>query len=92
MKSELIPKIIRGNISISLAGTNGLSVSESGKVELGLWVNIPSKSGTIVILTSYYTITGQKLSNMDNIKGYILLKKIFSDGTISITKIFKNNK
>jgi len=51
---------------------------------------IKQNSDAFVIATQYFNILGQKLSNIENVSGIIIIKMIMSDGTIKTKKIYKN--
>jgi endoglucanase len=89
MKSGLTGKTYSGNISVSSTGAFTRTILLSGIVEKFLGIEDIYESGAIVILTEYYTLSGQKIYNIDNHKGFIIVRKIFSDGKISTKKIYK---
>ena len=50
---------------------------------------IKQNSDAFVIFTQYFNILGQRLSNIENVSGIIIVKMTMSDGTIETRKIYK---
>lgn len=48
------------------------------------------KSDAFVVSTRYFNLLGQKISNIENVSGIIIVKMTMSDGTIKTKKIYKN--
>ncbi|WP_461634249.1 glycoside hydrolase family 5 protein [Labilibaculum euxinus] len=87
--SGLTDNIYSGDIELSSAGAFGKTIALLGQVEKtnGIY-NIPS-SGAVVTSTAYFTLLGQKITDLDNRRGIFIVKEFYSDGTVVATKVLK---
>lgn len=87
--SGLTDNMYRGNIELSSAGAFSKTIALFGQVEKtnGIY-NIPS-SGAVVTSTAYFTLLGQKITDLDNRIGIFIVRELYSDGTVVATKVLK---
>ena len=87
--SGLTDNMYSGDIELSSAGAFGKTIALLGQVEKtnGIY-NIPS-SGAVVTSTAYFTLLGQKITDLDNRRGIFIVKEFYSDGTVVATKVLK---
>ncbi|WP_461629979.1 glycoside hydrolase family 5 protein [Labilibaculum euxinus] len=87
--SGLTDNMYSGDIELSSAGAFGKTIALLGQVEKtnGIY-NIPSSSA-VVTSTAYFTLLGQKITDLDNRRGIFIVKEFYSDGTVVATKVLK---
>ncbi len=92
LKTGLSKGNYNGNVTLSSIGVLTKTIALSGEVPNDVGIDdIPEASKT-VISVEYYSLTGQKVDNVDNRNGIFIERKIYSDRTVSTRKILKNNK
>ncbi len=93
LKTGLPARPWAGEITITSTGATAKKIVLSGMVEEVTGIETPA-SGASVIATDYYTLTGQRIRNIENMRGIYIEKKTYSDGSAVTKKIFneKNNK
>lgn len=92
MKSGLIQSPNAGNLTLASTGAFTKTLSLTGMVGSITSIDKYRNSGATVISTRYYTITGQRLSTIENLNGVFIVKKRMSDGTINTEKVMKSAK
>jgi prepilin-type processing-associated H-X9-DG protein len=90
MKSELKRNEYNGEVSISSTGAFSKMIMLTGNVVWPTGVNNLINPATSVLSEQYYTLTGQKINNVDNMNGIFIVKSILSDGRIVTSKVFKH--
>lgn len=86
MKSGLAINSYEGDLSIKSNGAMDKIVLLTGKVISAVSGIHITNSAATVISTEYYTLTGQRVSNIDNLKGLFIVREILSDGTVHTSK------
>ena len=89
LKAELTKGNYSGEVVISSAGALTKTIILSGAVDRITAIDAPHNSGAALISVRFYTLTGKQLPDIDNRRGVFIVKKLFSDGTISARKIYK---
>jgi hypothetical protein len=89
LKSDLAVNAYEGDILITSNGSVSKGLSLSGSVMQESLVNDIPDSPVTVISTWYYTITGHKVSDIEDFTGIFIVRKLLSDGTVSSYKILK---
>ncbi|MGF7139396.1 glycoside hydrolase family 5 protein [Roseimarinus sediminis] len=89
LKAGLSPGDFAGNLLLSSAGASSKSVSLSGNVEKQTSFDYLNASGAEVVSVHYFTLSGQRIVNIENRKGLYIEKKIMSDGTVQTNKIWR---
>jgi hypothetical protein len=89
MASGLTSDSYAGNLEVASTGLLTRMISLSGTVDQFTRIDGITDPGATVLSTEYYTLSGQKIHDLDNQRGIIIVRKFLSDGTISTTKIFK---
>ena len=77
-----------GSILITSANAVEKTVYVYGQVDWPTDVNVVPEATATVVSVEYYTITGQRVLNIDNKEGIFIERKQMSDGTVSASKIF----
>ncbi len=77
-----------GDITLNSTGAFEKTVSITGQVLNPTGINEINASPATVILKEYYTLTGQKVTDISNLKGIFIVRNFMSDGTVKTTKIF----
>jgi hypothetical protein len=88
LKSNLSANTYSGDISISSTGTISKTISLNGAVTTVTEVKTLSGSSATIISTEYYTLTGQRLFDVNNFQGILIVKKHMSDGTITTSTVW----
>jgi hypothetical protein len=92
LKSGLGYSAFSGELTISSAGSLNMIVDLDGVIYQATHVSEnPALNGTVVA-TEYYSLTGQRLPDIVNLTGIFIVKKHFSDGTITVTKVVNHNR
>lgn len=87
LKAGLTAKTYNGEVAITSIDAATQTVALSGKVEEDTnGVKPISASLAKVISTEYYTLTGQKVPKIPEVRGIYIVKSRMSDNTISISK------
>lgn len=90
LKEGLEQKSYSGSLTITSEGAQTKKVSLSGSVDYPVGIANFDKGEAKVVSTEYYTITGQKVRSSDNLRGLFIQRQLMSNGTVSVSKIFKN--
>ncbi len=89
MKEGLSKSPSSGNLNIASTGAFTKTVALNGVVGPLTGIEKYRNPNATVVSTQYYSITGQRVSNIDQLKGLFIVQKLMSDGTINSAKIFK---
>lgn len=89
LKSGLAQGDYSGNIGISSPGALTKTILASGVVERVTAIENPDQPGPTVVATWYFTVLGQRIQNIENQTGVLIVRQLLSDGTFSTKKIFK---
>jgi hypothetical protein len=81
-----------GNISIMSTGVVTKLVSLSGNVSPATDIKSISQPSATIISQEYFTITGEKVDKLDNLRGVFIVRNHMSDGTITTSKIWIETK
>jgi hypothetical protein len=88
MKSGLPAGNFNGNIMLSSTGASSKFVALTGAVTATTSHVIDKEVNDATVLRAeYYMLNGQKVSNIENQTGVIIVKKYMSDGSVSTSKI-----
>lgn len=87
LKSGLFQNTYAGTISLSSDLADMQMILLSGNVDLKTSTESLSTKEATVVSVEYYTITGRRIKNTDELSGFFIAKKQLSDGTIVISKI-----
>lgn len=79
-----------GNMVLASNGISAKKVMLSGTVVNKTAINDLRVSGLLVVSTHYFTLSGQKVNNIEQRNGMFIEKRLMSDGTVQISKVFKN--
>jgi hypothetical protein len=92
LKSGLGYSAFSGELTISSTGSLNMIIDLDGVVynTTPIWEN-PVSSAT-VLATEYYSLTGQRLPEINNLTGVFIVKRHMSDGTITVTKVINHRK
>ncbi|MGM0621817.1 MAG: hypothetical protein ACQETJ_12275, partial [Bacteroidota bacterium] len=90
MIAELSVGNIDGNLNLSSSETSNKTISLSGIVDEKTSIDGLKAPGAKVLAVHYFTLTGQRVQNIENKTGIFIEKKILSDGRVVTTKIQKN--
>lgn len=64
-------------------------LSNSQEYDAGTSIQLPGISSASLIKQEYYTISGQRLAEINQVSGLFIVKQYFSDGTIKAVKMLK---
>jgi hypothetical protein len=92
LKSGLIVGTFTGDISITSEGAASKTISLSGAVEPSTGVKFPLATPATLVSREYYTVTGKRVYNLEELTGIVIVRNLMSDGTITISKIFISKK
>ncbi len=85
LMSGLSRQYYQGEITMTSSGAEDQSIILTGRVK-GIITGLPEPEYKVISAT-YYTLTGRRLSVLDQAKGVVIVRKFYSDGTISTDKI-----
>lgn len=91
MKAELSVGNINGNLVLSSSGASNKTITLTGIVDEYTSIDGILAPGVKVLSVHYFTLTGQKVQNIENKTGIFIEKKILSNGSVVTTKIHKYN-
>lgn len=89
LKSGLTPDSYSGNLNITATGTYSRTITLSGEVRITTSVLNPADISLEVIKTEYYTLTGQRVSDIHNLTGLFIVREYLSNGAVVSSKLFK---
>ncbi len=64
-------------------------LSNSQEYDAGTSIQLPGISSASLIKQEYYTISGQRLAEINQVSGLFIVKQYFSDGSIKAVKMLK---
>lgn len=88
LKEALSTGLYNGEIVITSAGFDDKVISLKGSVKTNTDVPLIQASTATVVSKEYYTTTGQKIRNTENMRGIFIEKCTMSDHTVKVSKIF----
>jgi len=88
LKAGLAIKTYSGTLTLTSSGVLNKMVSLTGEVTQVVGLNGHTISNASVVSTQYYSLTGQRVSASENMKGIYIIKQYLSDGTTIISKCF----
>ncbi|MDA3927350.1 MAG: sialate O-acetylesterase [Prolixibacteraceae bacterium] len=91
LKSGLSDNTYTGNVTVTSNGAFTKTISLSGTVEQNTGIDGFSGNLAKVVSTQFYTLTGQRIKNIDNMNGIFIEKLIMSNGVIITSKNLKIN-
>jgi hypothetical protein len=89
LKSGLEKGTYSGDIIVSSDGVASKRIALSGMVEYTTNVNSFAKADLNVISTRYFSITGQRVDNIENERGLFVKMNLMSDGSTQTSKIIR---
>lgn len=89
LKSGLEKDTYSGDIIVSSDGVASKRIALSGMVEYRTNVNSFAKADLNVISTRYFSITGQRVDNIENERGLFVKMNLMSDGSTQTSKIIR---
>lgn len=89
LKSGLEKGTYSGDIIVSSDGVASKRIALSGMVEYTTNVNSFAKADLYVISTRYFSITGQRVDNIENERGLFVKMNLMSDGSTQTSKIIR---
>jgi hypothetical protein len=89
LKSGLAGNTYNGNITVASTGAEIRTVSLTGTVTNTTGIDVLTSSQATIVSREYYTVNGQRVSKVENLRGIFIIKNLMSDGSIIVTKIFK---
>ncbi len=92
LKTELSEGNYNGNVNVSSVGVITKTIALSGEVKNDVGIDDLPEASKIVISVEYYSLTGDRIDNVDNKTGIFIERKVYMDKTVSTRKILKNNK
>lgn len=87
LKEGLEQKSYSGSITISSEGAHNKKITLRGDVDFKLGVDDLVKDNAKVVSTEYYSITGQKINSIENMRGVFIQRQLMSDGKIKAKKV-----
>ncbi len=90
MKAELSVGNIDGNLVFSSSSASNKTILLSGIVDENTSIDGLKAPGLKVLSVHYFTLTGQKVQNIENKTGIFIQKNLMSDGSVQTSKIIKN--
>ncbi|MCW3806957.1 glycoside hydrolase family 98 domain-containing protein [Plebeiibacterium marinum] len=92
LKTELSEGNYNGEVNISSIGVLTKTIALSGEVPNDVGIDDLPTASKIAISIEYYSLTGERINNVDNRTGFFIELKTYSDKTVSAKKILKINK
>jgi len=92
LKAGLVANTYEGDVAVTSMGVLSNEVSLSGTVSSNDNFKTISASNASVIATEYYTVTGQKIHDLETRNGIYIVKKLMSDGTFITSKVCVQKK
>lgn len=89
LKSGLEKDTYSGDIIVNSDDVASKRIALSGMVEYRTNVNSFAKADLNVISTRYFSITGQRVDNIENERGLFVKMNLMSDGSTQISKIIR---
>ncbi|MCF8357895.1 MAG: glycoside hydrolase family 5 protein [Prolixibacteraceae bacterium] len=89
LKSGLIRDTYSGDIQIESTGVTSIRLSLSGMVDFKTNVKSIDKADLSVISTSYFSISGRRVYDIENARGLFIKRDLMSDGSLQTSKIIK---
>jgi prepilin-type processing-associated H-X9-DG protein len=86
LKEGLSRKSYSGTLTLSSEGAQSKKITLIGKVDYPVGLNNISSENSKVISIEYYSVTGQKLSNLEQNHGVVIEKKVMSNGRVIASK------
>lgn len=87
LKAGLTKDPYAGNLVVTSTGANERVVSLSGLVEPPVGINHVTDDNATVVSIEYYSITGQRIVNVESWKGIYIERKLLTNGMVITNKI-----
>jgi len=81
-----------GNVNLSSIGVLTKKIALSGEVTDDVGIDDLPMASKILISIEHYSLTGERINDIDNRTGFFIERRIYSDKSISTKKIVKLNK
>lgn len=89
LKQGLDIDTYRGNLKIESPGADTKTITLSGVVDKKTNIKEINTAGLKIISSTYYSISGRKVDEIEDVKGLFIKKDLMSDRSIQISKIIK---
>lgn len=89
MKSGLTKSPNTGNLTFVSTGAFTRTVAIAGTVGFKTGIEMNYNPEVTIVSTQYYSMTGQRLNNIENMSGVFIVKNLMSDGSKQTYKVVK---
>lgn len=87
LRSGLANSSYQGDLTISSTGALTKRIPLSGTIDQVTGIDDLRESDVTVVLTQYFTLTGQPVRSIEHMNGIFIVRKHMSDGTINTSRI-----